>query len=308
MEEKTKIKNTVDISKEQGIPIIPVASSNKVIDSPTVDIDAEETLKAPYGETNNTLRSVRVRACFKNIKQDILSTYSKRNPVVNALLSIFFVGSIILSLFMLLSSIGSVLCHFDIGWVWCYGAAMMFYPLFCIYFMCRFIVGNHKNAVIPALMGNAVVHLIVILLLSYASASELPNDEECDFLLNLIFLLVIAIFLLALLFAISFSFIYLIMKIKKYGASAWALLEVSRGGRTVFEKINIVVFSVIWLLPIAASAYDDYKETHPTEKYPSHKSAKIGDYYDSDGTISSNLLTNKCAVGVVFSLETSVDV
>jgi hypothetical protein len=156
-------------------------------------------------------------------------------------------------------------------------------------------------------MGNAVVCLIEILLLSYANTSELSDDEECNFLLNLIFLLVIAVFLLALLFAISFSFIYLIMKIKKYGASAWELLEVSRGRRTVFEKISIVIFSVIWLLPIFASAYDDYKGKHPTDKYPSHKSAQIGDYY-SDGTISSNLLTNKCAVGVVFSMETSVDV
>lgn len=99
------------------------------------------------------------------------------------------------------------------------------------------------------------------------------------------------------------------MTIKKYGASAWSLLDVRRSRRPKLEKISFIIFSLIWILPIsgiAVTIYKDYaRHQSAIEKYPSHSSAQIGDYYYSDGTVSSVWDVDKTAIGVVFSLETS---
>lgn len=95
------------------------------------------------------------------------------------------------------------------------------------------------------------------------------------------------------------------MKIKKYGATAWTLLERPRGKKSQFDKICIAISLIIWILPVGETAYSDYKSKHPEDKYPSHSTAKIGDYYYADGTVSSELLPDKKPIGIVFSRECS---
>lgn len=95
------------------------------------------------------------------------------------------------------------------------------------------------------------------------------------------------------------------MRIKKYGATAWTLLERPRGKKSQFDKICIAISLIIWILPVGEMAYSDYKSKHPEDKYPSHSTAKIGDYYYADGTVSSELLPDKKPIGIVFSRECS---
>ena len=63
------------------------------------------------------------------------------------------------------------------------------------------------------------------------------------------------------------------------------------------------------LLPfvVALIIYADYLEQHPSYNYLSDETAKIGDYYFEDGTISSEIISGKKAVGVVFSINNSND-
>lgn len=97
------------------------------------------------------------------------------------------------------------------------------------------------------------------------------------------------------------------MKFKKYGATAWTLLDIRRGKRSKFERISFILFFIVSLLPIGAMAYTNYKQDIPIDNYPTHSSAQIGDFYYSDGTVSSVWDVEKTAIGVVFSLETSED-
>lgn len=273
----------------------------------------ESTLAAIHHESSDGKRNTpsdtsiwkKIKSWHGQIKYQFSSTYSKRNPIVNALLSLFLLMTIILSLLVsiFLIMISSKIDNIEriIGITWTY------YPLFCIYYMCKFVIGNHKNAILPSFMGTTLVWYVIFSLYALISTPDsafLDEDGNESALVNLI-MLVFPLILSLVFNAIVYGILYIVMKFRKYEATAWTLLDVSRGKRPKLEKISFAIFFGILILSVGVIAYNYYKLKHPIDKYPSHLTAKIGDYYYYDGTISSELLPDKKAVGMVFSLETS---
>lgn len=292
MEENTNIESTIDEQTESDFTSNCMAST---VNGHTVqhkkDLDKKNILSSCWHK---------FRTVLSNLIKQVASTYSKRNPIVNAMLSLVLLTTIIVSCIIFLSSFA--IFYAGKG-AWSLGMTGAFYLFFCVYYMCKFIIANRKDAIISAFMGATFVWLAVInfyIILTtpdYEFSDEEGNGDMAIFIFTLI---------LSLLFnTIAFGILYLIMKIKKYGASAWTLLDIPRGKKSKFDKILFSCSFVIWILPIGVFTYLDYKSKHSFDKYPSLSNAKIGDYYYEDGTVSSELLSDKKVVGMVFSLETS---
>lgn len=312
-----------------------------VTDKQFNDVNEDSTIKAVLLESGNSVTNgvagPKERISFwkklklwpKDIKHKMALTYSKRNPIVNALLSLFLFVTVIISVSILIFGILVIYETFGIPLhpilyqAWSFGIAWTYYSIFCIYYMCRFIGGNHKNAIIPAFIGATLVWFVILIFYVMLTTpdSELQDEEGNDSPSNYIILIVMPLIMSIVVNALSFCTIYLIMKIKKYGASAWTLLDIRRGGRTRLEKYSFILFFVVSIFPVGAVAYDIYivnqlnnenqlnnnsaVEVNSENVFPTHSSAKIGDYYYQDGTITSEFLPDKEPVGVVFSLETS---
>lgn len=236
------------------------------------------------------------------VKYEASTTYTKRNPIVNALLTIYVCIIACISLSVLNLAVVILFAGFNDGF-FILGIAYGYYSLFCAYYTYKFIIGNRKDAIFPAFIGSTFVFMafISIFLMMFLpdcrDAEEYRNGDLDIFTISLIISIISS--------AITFFVIYLIMKIKKYGATAWTLLERPRGKKSQFDKICIAISLIIWILPVGEIAYSDYKSKHPEDKYPSHSTAKIGDYYYADGTVSSELLPDKKPIGIVFSRECS---
>ncbi len=317
MEEKTKINGSQEPesmvsgetnTEEQSVSVVSVDYKDVKIHTPS-NADSDENLISSQFETASKTEKARfsfnVKTWLKNLRTKFSSTYTKRNSIVNAVLSLFWIATIVVSLMVLVMSLTVLVRDFKDGWS--FATCGVFYPLFCIYYMCRFVIANKKNSIFPAFMGSTLVWYVILIfyvLVTTPNSAFLDNEgnESPD---SWIISFVLPFILSVIINAFLFWFVYLIMKIRKYGASAWTLLDVSRAKRSKFEKISIIIFSLIWLLPVGAFAYYDYVAKHPVDKYPSHNNAKIGDYYYSDGTVSSEVLPDKKAVGIVFSLEVS---
>lgn len=317
MEEKTKINSSEELKSmvsnetntdEQSIAVVSVDYKDVKLHTSSNSDSVENLISLQSGidsKTDNTRFSFKMKTWLRNIRTKFSSTYTKRNSIVNALLSLFLIATIIVSLMVLVMSLTILVREFKEGWSFAiYG---VFYPLFCTYFMCRFVIANKKNSIFPAFMGSTFVWYVILffyVLVTTPNSAFLDdegNESPDSWIISFVWPFILSVLLNAFLFLV----VYLIMKIRKYGASAWTLLDVSRAKRSKFEKISIFFFAVIWLLPISTLVYSDYMAKHPVDKYPSHNNAKIGDYYYSDGTVSSEGLPDKKAVGIVFSLEVS---
>lgn len=255
----------------------------------------------------------KIKRWINKSKNIFLSTYSKRNPIVNALLSLFLAMTIIVSLIDISVAIKMIfrdtieMIFEETIMFGCIGMVLLFYSLFCIFHVWKFVIENQKNAVLPSLMGSTIIWYVILyfyVLVSTPNSVFLDEDGK-ESSSSVYILFVFPLILSLLLNIVLFGIVRLIMKIRKYGASAWTLLDIRRGERPKCEKISMIVFCLIWLLPVGVTAYYDFKMSHPTDKYPTHSTAKIGDYYYQDGTVSTELLPDKNAVGVVFSLETT---
>lgn len=310
MEEKTTINGLGEDIKSEG-----TSSKGKVLNS-----ESDSTINAVLSENsyashvNHSIpqkkisRHSNIVLWLKDIKYRISSTYSKRNPIVNALLSLFLFAVIILSIFILNMAIRFLFMEIGNNNEWCFGIAWIYYCLFCIYYMCRFIIGNHKNAILPAFIGLTLVCFVVwfFYVILTTPNSEFLDEEGNESSSSDVIMFVAPLALSIFFNAVAYGLIYLTMKIRKYGASAWALLDIHRGDRSKFEKISFIIFIIISFLPIGAVAYTNYKSKLPiADEYPTHASAQIGDFYYSDGTVSSVWDVDKTAIGIVFSLETS---
>lgn len=323
MDEKTKITVIMnDANTNTSTPISEDDETLKESESQTLEC-RESTITASVYETigistrkDGTIEKIprwqKVRNRLSRLKNQFLSTYSKRNPIVNALLSLFLILTIIVSLMDISFSLTLMFGEFG-NFVWLFGIVLMFYAFFCLYYIWRFIAENHKSAVWPSFMGSICIWYVIFffyVIFPIYVLEETPNSEFLDENGNESsssgYIMFVFPFILSFLFnAILFGVIRLIMEIRKYGASAWSLLDNRRGNRPKPEKISLIVFSSIWLLPVGVLAYYNYKDSSSTDKYPTHSTAQIGDYYYADGTISSVWDVDKTAIGVAFSLEVS---
>ncbi len=317
MEEKTKINGSQEPesmvsgetnTEEQSVSVVSVDYEDKRIHTLN-NANSIANLKSSRLECaskpNDTSFILKVKTWLKNVRTKFSSTYSKRNSIVNALLSLFLVVSICVSLMVFGMALTIIFKAFNE--LWSFAAVGIFYPLFSIYFMCGFIIANKKKSIFPAFMGSTFVWFVIIFFYvivttpNSAFLDDEGNEAADSWIISFVWPFILSILLNTLLFC----FVYLIMKIRKYGASAWTLLDISRGKRSRFEKIVFVVFSVVWMLPVGVNAYHDYKTSHSISEMPSRDNVKIGDYYYTDGTITSDWLVDKTVAGVVFSLETS---
>jgi len=307
---------------EDEIPVLDTQESNTnieetkstscmgrpVINSASVEIELGNSSEEYKKDYRN-----KAGLWVQKVKQQLLSTYTKRNPFVNALLSLFLLSTIILSILTacgsLLTFISAFLSVFttsstldlmlSCGFVML-GLSGIFYSVSCIYYMYEFIGANRKKSIIYAFTAFAGICFIILTAIIILSTPE-TDDDTGSFLASVI----ISFFLSVLSCILCFCFVYMVMKIKKYGATAWSLLEVSRIQRSKSDKKIFVLYFLCLLVPTGLIACEEYLSAHPVDKYPSHATAKVGDFYYTDGTISSELLPDKEAVGIVFSLEPS---
>ncbi|MCH5311605.1 MAG: hypothetical protein J1E57_06580 [Prevotella sp.] len=317
MEEKTKINDSKElmsivseetITEEQSISVVSVdyEHEKKHTPSESESINNFTSSQLEIGsKPNNTCFRLKVKTWLKSVFTKFSSTYSKRNSIVNALLSLFLIATLIVSLMVFVMSLTILVRDFKGGWSFAVGG--MFYPLFCTYFMCRFVIANQKRSIFPAFMGSIFVWYVILFFYvvittpNSAYLDDEGNESPDSWIISYVWPFILSVLLNVLLFL----FVYLVMRIRKYGASAWILLDISRGERSKLEKTGFVLFSAIWLLPIGVFTYHNYKVSHTVNEYPSHNNAKIGDYYYEDGTVDSELIHGKQVIGVVFSLETS---
>lgn len=247
----------------------------------------------------------RVRRWIDRVRHDFTSTYTKRHPIVNALLSLYLLLAAVLAFNMFIIGWNMVFSSFGGASLALYALALLFYVLYYIYYMYAFVVSNRRDAFYYTHMASVVVMFVVILLLMVLFTPDADDDyidagdDDSEFFTMVFSSLVGSLLLNAVLMGV----VRMVMTFRKYGASAWTLLDVAhRRFRSKFDKVALYAFSAITLIVVLLTCYEYYKTTHPTERFASHATAQIGDYYYADGTVSSLLLPDKKAVGVVFAL------
>ncbi|MDE6559860.1 MAG: hypothetical protein K2K75_00605 [Muribaculaceae bacterium] len=136
-----------------------------------------------------------------------------------------------------------------------FGIAWIYYPLFCIYYMCSFLGGQNKSAILPAYLGSTLVWYFILFswLILISDHVFFYDKDEIASIWSDLALLVFPLIASLLLNVIFFGLIYAIMQIKREGISAWSQLNNSDGKRTKNEKISIKIFFILLILPILAS-------------------------------------------------------
>lgn len=264
-----------------------------------------------YDNQYDTADNERKRTWFGKVRQLFSSTYNKRHPVVNALLSIYLLVTLIITSMLFIEGLimpFSLISKGEGG-----AAALLvpifewFFSLYYAYYMYHFIIGNRKDAFVFAHLGGFIVWAVIcwefyMILTPIYTYDEDGNRVE-DSLIYTVFIAFVYSLIINL---ILVGFVYLVMRIKKYGATAWTLLDVSyKRFRSKIDKVCFYIFCFLTILIVIFVLEFEYFVHHPSSKYPSHEYAKVGDYYYQDGTISSKMLNGKKAIGIVFSLDPS---
>ena len=279
----------------------------EVVEDTAFTINKDDSHDNQYDTVANERKQTR----FGKVRQLISSTYNKRHPVVNALLSIYLLVTLIIT-FMLF--IEGLIMPFSLISKGEGGAAALLVPIFLwffslyyAYYICQFIIGNRKDAFVFAHMGGFIVWAAIFWEFYMVLTPIYTYDEDGNRVEDsLIYTVVIAFVFSLILNLILVGFVYLVMRIKKYGATAWTLLDVSyKRFRSKFDKVCFYLFCILTMLIVIFVLAFEYFEHHPSNKYPSHEYAKVWDYYYQDGTISSKILNGKKAIGIVFSLDSS---
>ena len=254
------------------------------------------------------------RSILGKVREKVSRTYNKRHPVVNALLSLYLLEAFVITLAFVLGGFGMLLSIFAKGTtgstvVAIFPILMWFYSLYYAYYMYQFIIGNRKDAFVFAHMGGTIVWAFIFFWYIILMTPDYTYDDEGNRVEeSLIPILIMAILFSVLLNLVLIGIAFLIMRIKKYGATAWVLLDVSyKRFRSKFDKTCFCLFFILLSLIVVFVLTLEYLDHHPIDKYPSHETAKIGDFYYQDGTISSENISGKKVVGIVFSLESSED-
>lgn len=185
--------------------------------------------------------------------QQYITICSNRNSLVNVLLALALSLTIVISLFVL----GGAICFlkidpYRIGGA--FGIAWIYYPLFCIYYMCKFLGGQKKSAILPAYLGSTLVWYFILFswLILISDHVFFYDNDEIHSMWSDLALLVLPLIASLLVNVIFFSLIYAIMQIKKNGISTWSQLKNSDGEITRNEKISIKIFFILLIIPIIA--------------------------------------------------------
>jgi len=299
MEENTELTNKTAVSTNNT----PSDDSVRVVRVDVISSGADgDSDKVNVYPNRNGLKS-----WFASIKNNFASTFSKRNPLTNALLSIYLFCTTILATLIVMFAMFALIGNAGFLYFWAKGIPEIFYSFFCVYFTWQFIVFNKKSAVKYAFLGSITLWFAIMFWIIVFNTPNFTFDEEGNKIVESDFSIAQGALIASVIINfIVFGLIRLIMMLRKYGASAWQLLDVYRKKSIPkHKKILLILFFSLWVLPVINYAYDEYRASHPKEKYPTHLTAKIGDYYYEDGTVSSELLDGKTPVGIVYSLETT---
>lgn len=308
-ENKTTEEQTIfdpsDIRKKQSLESTIIA---EIVEDQTTSNEA-----GSYEQESDFESSELKKYWIGRVRQNLTTTYAKRHPAVNALLSLYLLMAFFAFLMTFLSGINAAFSLAGYSIMGTLGGvfisfSMCFYSLYYIYYMYHFVVCNRKDAFIYTHMGSTFVWTILLTFYLLLTTPDSTYDEDGNKIENTVSALVLMAFMSSLLLnAFFMGVVYLIMKIKKYGATAWTLLDVSyKKFRTKFDKTCYRLFFVLLPFIVGIMLFAEYLEQHPSSNNKqSDETVKIGDYYYEDGTISSEMISGKKAVGVVFSVETS---
>ena len=190
------------------------------------------------------------KSWLSKVRHDFSSTYHKRHPIVNALFSTYFLLALVLSGMMFLIGIAlfddTFIHSMPIPVIVSLALSIWFYSFYYIYYMYHFVVGNRRDAFLYAHMGSIVIWTIAGLLYMSLSEPLVPYDDEGNVIDSYLYTDVSKALIYSLLInAAIMGIMYLIMRIKKYGATAWTLLDVSfRKFRTKMDKVCFRLYFV----------------------------------------------------------------
>ena len=239
---------------------------------------------------------------IKDVMLKMRNNYAKRHVISNIVLSLYLLFSILVALF-------AVIILFRLPGYNDISQFLYWFPycIVCLLYLTHtflFVGLNQKEAVFKSFIDMWIVFLPLSSILVLIEPEE-PYEGEDYFLITIFIINTIIVGIIS-------GIVYKAMKCRKYGASAWTLLDVPRSGtrrginfmrilKVGLISLGIVLFGYIILflfnhLSSPNNRSDDYKQAEV---------ARIGDYYYEDGTLSSELLTDKKCVGIVYSLETS---
>ena len=185
-EEQTTRDIAMDEYEEQTIPC-----------SPNDPIKNKQTFNDSENICSNDSSTNKIKAIWNKIKLGIRvkneasTTYTKRNPIVNALLTIYACIIACISLLLLYLAVVWLFAGFNDGF-FILGIVCGYYSLFCAYYTYKFIIGNRKDAIFPAFIGFTFVLMVYISIFSmiflpdYRDAEEYGNDDLDIFTIILI--------------------------------------------------------------------------------------------------------------------------
>lgn len=225
-------------------------------------------------------------------------SFSKRHIIVNIVLSLYFILGALTELLLCVFSLGAL--SNSVIELWVIVVIAISNSVSCMYIVNSYnvLVHNYKESLIKSwiLLGVAVF----------------PVETMCEvyFLPEYMFNCVVHTIILTL-FLVLFCFI--IMRLKKYGASAWTMLDIPRSKsrkrinvkRIILLLISSFVLAYIYLGCKSLSKWISTTSSTSSESvFRSSDTAQIGDYYYSDGSVSSELQTSKECIGLVYSIST----
>ena len=201
-------------------------------------------------ETDNRTLWKSIRSWGRNIHYQYWKVCSKRNSFVNVVLAIALSIAIVASL-MVLAGVVAMMIAVKNMYGWAFGLTWIFYSIFCIYYMSRFLGGNDRQAILPAFIGSVFVWypMVLFYIFTMNPSTGLFDDKDNTWYSDMVFMIV-PLIQSVFLNTIYFVLIWTAMGIKKDGVSVWSLLKDTRKERSWFEKTCIVTACLLWLLPM----------------------------------------------------------
>lgn len=268
-----------------------------VVEEPTQNLDDSHSLVNHVSKKPSSSWKMKIKDSIQKGK----STYAKRPVFSNIILSLHLLIAVVMF------SVAFVFLELAIvanpQSIFIYIPCLIIYLFFLLHTF-QFVVLNLREAVVKSFIDLFLALFPLIFAFIVLETAE-PEEGNDNTLLIVCILDVVTIVLIA-------GIIICALKRKKYGATAWTLMDVPRSdsrrginfrriGKVCMVCVGMVVFGFIGHLLLLVIAPLDKS----SNAYKSAEDVHIGDYYYEDGTISSKLLSDKKCVGIVYSLETS---
>ncbi len=243
MSDKTTLNDNTNLQDPLAQVGLHQKNNTDKLEVLAVSIDPSDNETPKSTENRNYQKGFCLRNKIRSGKASLISTFHKRNPIINGLLSVLFAGNTLVCLFVLLISL---------AYSWSTAIAGTFYCLYCIYYMYEFTIANRKEALLYSWMGSVVVWTCFIFIYVLLTTPEPYRLEEAgieDYTTDTEYFFISMIWSIVL-NGLGVLLIRLLMKFKKYGATAWTLLDVShRRFRRKLDKIAFILFFIIWTIP-----------------------------------------------------------